>query len=81
MHLFFVFCLVIRACLHEKSMINVYAATENNDYYLNSGKNRDNFEVNVENRDILVFYRNLSGHGTRSLKPGQSRVKWDVLSP
>ena len=50
-----VFCLVMRACLHEKNMINVYAATENNDYYLNSVKNRDNFVVNVENRDISVF--------------------------
>ena len=36
-------------------MIKVYSATENSDYSLNSGKNRDKSIVNVENRDISVF--------------------------
>ena len=48
--------------LTEKDMINVYETTENSYYYLNSGENRDNSAVNVENQHIFVFYRYLSGH-------------------
>ena len=34
-------------------MINVFAATENNDYNVNSGENQDSFVVNVENSIVL----------------------------
>ncbi len=36
--------------------------------------------VNVENLDILVFYRYLSELGTPSLKPVQSRTNLEVCS-
>ena len=42
-----VFCLVMRACLHENNVIIISADTGNSDYYLNS----------VESRDISVFFR------------------------
>lgn len=63
-------------------MINIYVRTENKyNIIIIILIVMDNLVVNVENKDVLVFYRYLSGLRTSSLKPVQFWTKLDIWSP